>query len=363
MRITLDKVPESDWLCEECQLKEDYEKRKLVKTEVVSETPLASSLNENELLPKLKNRAQEAETSQGIKAITTPKVSTKRHAENMEVASSSGSPGAASSGKRAAPSRESSFKNLNVVRVNLVHPLASPISHCANSSQEITHLHPASSPCASRMQEQLLGKVQTPFSVVGSVTCFIQKAAAIHLPVSEIFLKFCSSLVLSGFLSRPATFNNSKPKVKEIYEDVSQKQKLTGEFANGSTRKEGLIRTFSKNLSFQSTISGLSNTNESDAKLQSAISSWSEDSRGLKQGIKQNIIERKKSFRSDHPVVNTSPTAGTITSLTKGAQHDGRLCTSSKSTISVARKGSENMAASGMLHFLVWLDCGFFFPI
>ena len=76
MLIMLHKVPESDWLCEECQLKEDSEKRKLVTTEVVSETPKSSSLGEKELIPKLKNKAQKAEAKQAIKAMATPKFPT-----------------------------------------------------------------------------------------------------------------------------------------------------------------------------------------------------------------------------------------------------------------------------------------------
>ncbi|KAJ8624530.1 hypothetical protein MRB53_033060 [Persea americana] len=56
------------------RLKEDSEKRKLVKTEVVSETRKSSSLGEKELSPKLKNKAQNAEAKQAIKAMATPKV-------------------------------------------------------------------------------------------------------------------------------------------------------------------------------------------------------------------------------------------------------------------------------------------------
>ncbi|XXG85951.1 hypothetical protein AAC387_Pa11g0945 [Persea americana] len=58
------------------KLKEDSEKRKLVKTEVVSETRKSSSLGEKELSPKLKNKAQNAEAKQAIKAMATPKVPT-----------------------------------------------------------------------------------------------------------------------------------------------------------------------------------------------------------------------------------------------------------------------------------------------
>ncbi|KAJ8649977.1 hypothetical protein MRB53_003000 [Persea americana] len=309
MPIMLHKVPESDWLCEECQLKKDSEKRKLVKTEVVSETPKSSSLGEKGPFPKSKNKAQKAVGNQAIKAMATPKVPTERHVENMKVASilnkdavetTVGSPGTASS-KRAALSQENSFKNLNVGKLKPLHPVASPTSCFANGSQETIHLLASSTPYASWKQERL-----------------------------------------HSSLSRSFTVNNSKPKAKEIH-DVSQKQKLAREFSSGVTRKEGLIQTFSKNLSFKSTTSGLSNTDDSDAKLQSDISSCSDNSRVMKQGKKQNIIERKKSYLSNRPA---SPMAGTTTSLTKGAKHDERLCTSSKSTIFTARKGSENMVAS-----------------
>lgn len=34
MRVMLQKVPEGDWLCEECKLAEEAEKRKLGKSEL-----------------------------------------------------------------------------------------------------------------------------------------------------------------------------------------------------------------------------------------------------------------------------------------------------------------------------------------
>lgn len=155
MQIMLDKIPESDWLCEECQLKE-----KLDKTKEISETPKATYLEEKVLLSKLKNKAQEAGANQAIKTIITPKVPTKRHVDSLEVALNSnkdavetkvGSPGTASSSKRAALSRESSFKKLNAGKVKPVYPVPSSGGHSANSSQQKAQ-SPAAGPHAPWMQ-------------------------------------------------------------------------------------------------------------------------------------------------------------------------------------------------------------------
>lgn len=158
MRIMLDKIPQSGWLCEECQLKEDDERQKLDKTKAFQETPKASLLDEKELFPKLKTMPQEAEAKDTIKVIVTPKVPTKRHADSSEVALNSnkeavetriGSPGTASSSKKAALSRESSFKKQNAGKVKPVYPVPSSGSHSANSSRQNS---PGSGPHASWMQ-------------------------------------------------------------------------------------------------------------------------------------------------------------------------------------------------------------------
>lgn len=158
MQIMLDKIPESEWLCEECQLKEDAERQKLDKTKEIPETPKATYLEEKEPLSKLKNKAQEAGANQ---AVITPKVSTKRHVDSLEVALNSnkdavetkvGSPGTASSSKRAALSQESSFKKLNAGKVKPVYPVPSSGSHSANSSQQKAQSPTPAGPHAPWMQ-------------------------------------------------------------------------------------------------------------------------------------------------------------------------------------------------------------------
>lgn len=81
----------------------------------------------------------------------------------------------------------------------------------------------------------------------------------------------------------------------------------------------------------------------------SPITTRLEQSRGLEKGKDQTIIERKKSFRSDGPVVNSSLTAGTTTTLRKGAEHG--ILSTSKSTILVASKKSEKVIALGTNYF------------
>ncbi|KAK7253141.1 hypothetical protein RIF29_37598 [Crotalaria pallida] len=105
MRVMLQKVPEGDWLCEECKYAEETENQKLVKSEDV-------------------------EDKKTLKVSSTSQVSGKRISENIEVApaakrqaleSSTGSPKMSSPKKLAQLSRESSFKSLDKGKVKPIH--------------------------------------------------------------------------------------------------------------------------------------------------------------------------------------------------------------------------------------------------
>ncbi|XP_058084997.1 uncharacterized protein LOC131232639 isoform X2 [Magnolia sinica] len=347
MRIMLDKVPDGDWLCEECQLK-DAEKQNLDKIETEPAAPKAPSLSEKsqssnpKLLLKLDAKAQEEEADQATKVITSPRLSTKRHAESLEVTSlskkvaietSTGLPGMAILSKKSELSRESSFKHLDAGKVKAAHSVPSSGSHAANGSQETSHSLSTAGPNASKSQ----GQLQSP----------------------------------RGPLSRSSTFNSlpSKPKVKQLSEDFSLKQKLARESSISGTRKDGLTRTIGKSMSFKST--SLSHLNsESKAKILSPNLSRDVDLRGLKQGKEQTVIERKNSFRSDRPVVSSSSAAVISTSLPKfdlknsirgetipshslvnnshdpkATQRDANRHNSSKPAVLIANKGSENVIA------------------
>ncbi|XP_058104273.1 uncharacterized protein LOC131248183 isoform X3 [Magnolia sinica] len=341
MRIMLDELPEGDWLCEECLLKEDAETQNVDKVEGTSATIKAPSSNEKnqnhggtfnpKLLSKLDIKSQETEGNQAVKVATSPQLSAKRLADNLEVPSvskrqaiemSTGSPGTTSPGRRPALSRENSFKNFDVGKVKPGHLLPSSASRSGNSSQEVPRSLTSPGPNSSRMQALL----QSP----------------------------------RGVLSKSATFNNSslKPKVKQIFEDVAQKKKMERQSSISSTRKEKLNRSIDRSMSFKTTSSGHSNANESRTKLQSPNLSRAEDPRGLKQSKEHNLIERKNSFKLDCSLVSSSPMAspksmfhdesmsllGSMNNSRdpKAARHDRKLNTPSDPATFPAKRGSEN---------------------
>ncbi|XP_010270007.1 PREDICTED: uncharacterized protein LOC104606480 isoform X2 [Nelumbo nucifera] len=349
MRLMLDKVPEGDWMCEECKLKEDTEKQKQDEVETTSgfsKEPYLSERSQNsggastvssKMMMKVELKAPDSEGNRSAKVISSSLLSVKRHLDNSEVASaekrqafdtSVGSPKASSPSKKPLLSRESSFKSLDKGKVKTIHKVASFGSHFANNSHEIAHSPTTTGPNPSRIQSRL----QSP----------------------------------RGTLLKSKSFNmlNLKSKVKLVQEDVSQKKKVAGNCVIGDMKKEGLVRTLGKSMSFKSENLGCLNVTESKVKILSPNLSRVEELKGLKQAKEQNLIERKNSFKSDRPLVSSPRAVSSMSTLKndqkinsraenasflssatnfrdpKPAQADGKLKTSSKPA-NLANKGSD----------------------
>ncbi|PIA39914.1 hypothetical protein AQUCO_02600398v1 [Aquilegia coerulea] len=280
MRIMMDKVPEGDWLCEVCQMKEEANQRKN-KLETVLGAPKISSLSEkseksagtlkSKISPKSGSQVPNTEADKSAKGAPPPRLFPKRLPDTLDLASAAkrqalesnaGSPKPGSPTKPKALSRDSSFKNLDKGKLNAIHPIP-PLG--ASASQETTR-PPQNS---SKIHPQL----QSP----------------------------------RGTLSKSGSFNtsNSKAKVKMVQE-VPQKHKLGRHPSLGGSRQEGRVKTISKSSSF-SMGSSHSNPIESKAKVQSPNVSRAEDSKGFKLGKERNIIEKRNSFKSDRLVSPASP--------------------------------------------------------
>ncbi|KAG1362053.1 hypothetical protein COCNU_10G002720 [Cocos nucifera] len=322
MQIKLDKIPEGEWLCEECQLKEDAENKKVDKSDSVSGTSKADNLKEKSQnfgsnfnpknLAKLDIGATGTEVRGSTKGVQSPQKSGKMHADSQEVISMSsrkisemdgGSIGTTSPRKNVVLSRESSFKSLDMGKVKPTNLAPSPRGQSANSSQAISHSHTSSSN-PSRVQAQL------------------------HSP--------------RGPFSKQLSFNNSnmKPKVRQLIDKLPQKQKITREYVSSNSRMDGVVKTMTKSASFKSVSSGRSNI-ESVNKTQSLNSPRADELKGWKPVKERNMMERKNSFVLDRPVVSSSPSAGTsIPKMDlKSSQHNENLSNKSE-------KGSENMKDS-----------------
>lgn len=399
MRKMMRKIPEGDWLCEECQLNDDAERKKLQGPEKLSATakeykfeedtelkkvlrsekssgtvkecklkehaeikkgdrseaayrtskeckqkdvendekadkyenipitskptclnetiPNFTSMSNSKVLPKLHMEAFDQDIKRVPRGMQSPKISAKRH-ENQEIMSSGskrplevggecieiGSPR-----KKAAPSRENSFKNLDAGKAKV------PKMPQSNGGQS------ADNPKDFLRSQSLLGS---------------------HLSKGQTQLQ-----PPHGFFSRSSSFNNLnlKPKVKQLTESIPVKPKITRESSFNDTRKEALARSITKSVSFKSVVAGRSIT-ESASKTQFIHQSRVEDPRSFKQAKDKSTIERKNSSVLDRLPTNSSPKAGVIPPLSKTdmktALHDVKLNNVSQTKMHRGVKGSDD---------------------
>ncbi|KAK8588877.1 hypothetical protein V6N12_023289 [Hibiscus sabdariffa] len=300
MREMLRKVPEGDWLCEECKLVEETETQK---------------------------QGLDAEGRKANKLSSSTLILGKRHVENLDsgsalkrqaVETNMGSPKSLSPNRISSLSREGSFKNIDKGKVR-PSPEISLGNHSGNDMPESVRSL-TSGP-----------RLQTP---KGSL------------------LKCRSFNTL-----------NSKPKVKLVDEVVVQKRKSAREHASHDSKEEP-ARMMGKSMSFGSSNSGRLNAGESKYKLLSSKNPHVQDLKGLKQVKERISLERKKISKSDHssspvstpkvdqkltPRADVNSHSSAINNReTKVVQSDGRPNTLSRSTSSLARKGVENAVSSAV---------------
>ncbi|XP_039059215.1 uncharacterized protein LOC120202932 isoform X2 [Hibiscus syriacus] len=298
MREMLRKVPEGDWLCEECKLAEETESQR---------------------------QGLDAEVKKAKKLSSSTRILGKRHVENLEgalapkrqaVETNMGSPKSLSPSRVSSLSREGSFKNLDKGKVR-PFPQISLGNHSGNDVPEAVS-SPNSAP-----------RLQTP---------------------KRSLLKCNSFNTL-----------NSKPKVKLVDEVVLQKCKSAREHASLGSKEEP-ARMIGKSMSFKSGNSGRLNAGESNFKLLSSKYPHVQDLKGLNNVKERISLERKKITKLDHssPTVVTpkvdqklTPRADVISHSsainhreTKAVQSDGRPNTLSRSTSSLARRGVGNAVSS-----------------
>lgn len=308
MRIMMEKIPEGDWLCEECKLKEDTENDEVDGTMVIQEKVEVQSLKENvvssETVPspkvslRLDSEVNDQEAKGVVKRTHSQHVSAHKLTDNAEASSITGKRSSESNGssietssprKKVALSCDSSLKKLDLTKVQPANITPSLGSHSGHSSPQAFVRAQMSGSCPSKVQTQ----VQTP----------------------------------RGSLSRSMSLNNSgmKGKVKQLIENVPHKPKVTKEFVSKDTRKDGIVRTATKNASFRTLGSSRLNV-ESTIKTQFLNSPRSEDSKSFKHPKDRNPLEKKNSFKLEHAPVTPSTTSNAIPlkAELKGAQISGK---------------------------------------
>ncbi|KAF8379092.1 hypothetical protein HHK36_028521 [Tetracentron sinense] len=300
MQIMLDKVPEGDWLCEECKFKEETENQKQDEFETVLETLKGSSSNEKSkksrdtgafnstlFMKDIKELGVDASSTNRVSS--SPCVSAKKHVDDLEVASApkrqalektNGSPNASNPSKKPVLSRDSSFKNMHKGKLKPSYQMPSFGSRSVNNTLDTAHSPTTSGHNSARIQQRLQ-------------------------------MSQCTLIKAHSFNTL-----NSKPKVKLVEEDVPRKKKMATETAASDTKKEGLVRMIGKSMSFKTPSLRHSNATEPKVKMLSSNFSRAEELKGLKQVKERHSFERKSSFKSDRSLVSL-PMAGSSESTPK----------------------------------------------
>ncbi|XP_031501956.1 uncharacterized protein LOC116265484 [Nymphaea colorata] len=326
MTIMLEKVPEGEWLCEECKSKEN-ESQKSDNSESSLPASKVSGTSEKNKFPKsisipespskLEPRLSDVEARKATELLTPPLISAKRHMDSSEVsiptkkqaieAVTSGSSHSSGLNRKTLFLREGSFKNLDTKKVKPAHQVPLAGGKSSNNSEEVCLSTTSSS--NSRMQSRLhspRGKFVShdkgfQFSNSGKVLPYGSSDS-----VSKAALSSKGTEGLSKVFSSQGMKPKPKPKIKQILEEAPKKQS-----ASGDGRKEGLIRTVSKSASFKST-TGISNLNVDNLKSESQNLLSPRDLKSLKQFKEgSNLIGRQNSLKLD-PSMNGSIPAVSI---------------------------------------------------
>ncbi|XP_072993699.1 uncharacterized protein [Typha latifolia] len=289
MRTRLDEVPEGDWLCEECQLKEESEKHKPDHSQAgigASEAPTSSGKSEKSASTINSNGLNTAKNTTNL--LQSTHISTKMNEENQEATSQSSqkfyepsarSTEVASPKKKIILSHESSSSNLDVGRLKSL-----------NNSDA--------------------GKLKQASALLGGQSANSLQTFARPQTSSASNPSKTQVPQLRGALSKSISFNNSKvPKVKQLIDDVPQKQKHVKESTSTTIiRKEGQDKTITKSASFRSVNS--CSYGESVNKTKLVIPSQGEEPRCLKQVKERSLLNKKGTSLLDRPSISLSPRVG-----------------------------------------------------
>ncbi|XP_064957194.1 protein PARALOG OF AIPP2-like isoform X1 [Musa acuminata AAA Group] len=309
MRIMLDKVPEGEWLCEECQLKED-ENQMIGKSEAQFEAVEAPCLDTDrqniestsKSLPCVENKAVDPDIKIDNKELGSS-ISSKMKGENSEATSvtkekifeaCSPSTGTSIPSKPNLLSHENSFSKPDFVQVK-PSALITSCSQSEGISRPVAHSKTSSDPDASKPH------------------------AHIEPP--------------RGPLSKSVSFNNLKvPKVKQLLVSIPQNKKMIKE-SNSSSSRKGPSQTITKSASFRNESSIVPSV-KTMSKSQSLNSPQPDNPRGVQQAKERSVVDKKTSTANCR-FVNPSVSATSVFSPkinSKVQQYDDKLKRASDSS-------------------------------
>lgn len=320
MREMLDKVPEGDWLCEECKFNEEMEERKHEHSKMLGTNERSKSLGRTgpvncDLSVKLDSEDPFCERSKMKNVSLIKQVPCKRSGDSFEAGptskrqaleSSIGSPTTSSPSRVAFLSKDCSFKNLDKMKGKPTNQTSTGTESSGDSSE-----------------------------IARSLT-----TNSLNLPKGN-FVK--SNSFSSG---------NSKLNVK-VSEEVLQKQR------QGVVAEDGPGKLMAKSMSFKGF--GRSSVSEPKVKMLSPKCTPVQELKGQRQGRERNSFERKNSIKDNSfsgqiaAITSKHPSRGdNISSLSvfnnrdyKNSQSDGKLTTLLKHPCHSVHKFSDSTANIG----------------
>ncbi|KAG5617496.1 hypothetical protein H5410_017320 [Solanum commersonii] len=257
MREMLQKVPEGDWMCEECKFDEEMKNRKEDKSVKFDGNgksyPTGQKISVGNTGLTIKTESKPADFDGDI--ASDPKTPGKRRMDDTEVSSAAkkqalepvpASPKTLSPNKLPVLSRESSFKNSDKGKLKSANLISS-----------------------------------------GGLSAHDTPAWGSRLQTSR------------GTFSKSNSFSSlaAKRKVLLVDESFPPKQKLVRE-STGLDAKESSTRSMSKSMSFRSISTSRNNVSESKVKMLSPRFPPAQDKAQM-QTKERNQFERKNSFRSE----------------------------------------------------------------
>lgn len=304
MREMLQKVPERDWMCEECKFDEEIKNRKedkSVKFDGNGKSYPTGQIAVGDTDLTIKRESKPPDFDGDI--ASDVKTSRKRRMDDTEVSSAAkkqalepvpASPKTLSPNKLPALSRESSFKNSDKRKLKSANLSSGGLS---------VHDTPV---WGSRLQTSR-GNFIKIWILASSLTkkfshlfCCLVCHIVCHDQLNWILF------VSAGSLSKSNSFNSlPKRKVQPADEGPLSKLKPVRE-SIGLDAKESSTRSMSKSMSFRSISSSRNNISESKVKMLSPKFSPAQD-KGQMQTKERNQFERKNSFRSERSPSTSVP--------------------------------------------------------
>ncbi|CAN6486316.1 unnamed protein product [Victoria cruziana] len=324
MKIMLEKVPEGEWLCEECKSKEN-ESQKSDNSESSLPASKVSCASDKNKFPKsifipdcpskLEPRLPGVEARKTTEHLTPPLISVKRHADSSEPSVSTKkqaieavkTPSSSTLARKTLFLREGSFKKLDKNEVKPSHQLPLAGGKSSNQPEEVylstPHVPRLQSPrakCTSHDNDFQFGNS-------GKMLPYGSSDSASKAALSSKGVEGLSKLFSSQDMKL-----KPKTKVIQILEEVPKKQS-----ASGDSRKEGSIRTVSNSSS--KSMASTRNSNVDNLKSESRNNILSaRELKSLKQFKEgSNLIGRQNSLKLDPSMNGSMPTVCSGNSVPK----------------------------------------------